>query len=321
MGFDPIATDGHLKKIQSAVEGNLAGHSAIVASWRRSLLHHGILAERDKTAHVLTESELSDIRLAQDRLMYVARPILEDLFQSVGLSGFTVVLSDRNGVLIDQISNDYDEPDFQSAGLKLGSVWAESHQGTNAIGTVAVEQRPMVVVKDQHYMCSATPLTCVGAPIFDPSGQVTAVLDVTSARADTDVASAQFLLPIITTTANRIESEYFRACFETANIFVAKGYSNIGTPLLAADDDDLVVGANRAARKLLKIKGDFLERGTPRRDLLNRAAQPRGLEAAERSAIKRAIARNDGIMSKAAKDLGVSRATFYRMLDRHGLKK
>ncbi len=320
MGLDPISTDGHLKKIQLAVEQGSAGHSVIVASWRRSLLHHGVAAERSQ-AHVLTERELSDIRLRQDRLMYVARPILEDLFQSVGLSGFTVVLSDRNGVLVDQISNDYDEPDFQDAGLRLGSVWAESHQGTNAIGTVAVEQRPMVVVKDQHYMCSATPLTCVGAPIFDPSGEVAAVLDVTSARSDTDAGSAQFLLPIITATANRIESEYFRACFDYANIFVANGYSKIGTPLLAADDDDLIIGANRAARKLLQIKEDLSQRPIPRRDLLDRSAQPRGLEAAERSAIKRAIARNDGIMSKAAKDLGVSRATFYRMLDRHGLKK
>jgi len=320
MGLDPVTTGAHLKKIQTAVEGNSAGRSAIVASWRRSLLHHGVAAERDKKAHVLTEGELSEVRLRQDRLMYVARPILEDLFRSVGLSGFTVVLSDRNGVLLDQISNDYDEPDFKQAGLRLGSVWAESHQGTNAIGTVAIDERPMVVFKDQHYMCSVTQLTCVGAPIFDPTGQVIGVLDVTSARRDTEAETAQFLLPIITSTANRIESEYFRACFDHANIFVANGYSKIGTPLLAADDDDLIIGANRAARKLLDIKQDLLASPVPRRDLLDRSARPRGLEAAERSTIKRAIARNTGNMSKAAKDLGVSRATFYRMLDRHGLK-
>ncbi|MEL6169706.1 MAG: helix-turn-helix domain-containing protein [Pseudomonadota bacterium] len=320
MGLDPTAAGAHLKRIQTAVEGNSAGRSAIAASWRRSLLRHGISAENDRKAPVLTDGELSDVRLRLDRLMYVARPILEDLFQSVGLSGFTVVLSDKDGVLLDQISNDYDEPDFQDAGLRLGSIWAESHQGTNAIGTVAIDERPMIVFKDQHYMCSVTQLTCVGAPIFDPSGQVIAVLDVTSARADTEASAAQFLLPIITGTANRIESEYFRACFDHANIFVANGYSKIGTPLLAADDDDLIIGANRAARKLLDIDEDLLTSPVPRRDLLDRTAQPRGLEAAERSTIKRAIARNAGNMSKAAKDLGVSRATFYRMLDKHGLK-
>ena len=319
MGLNRSETGAHLHKIQMAVEDKSVGRSPIVASWRRCLLHHGVPAERDQKAHVLTQSELTDARLRQDRLLYVARPLLEDLFRSVGLSGFTVVLSDRNGVLLDQISNDYDEPDFHQAGLRPGSVWAESHQGTNAIGTVAVDALPMIVFKDQHYMCSVTQLTCVGAPIFDPAGDVIGVLDVTSARDDTEAQTAQFLLPIITNTANRIETEYFRACFDSANIFVANGYSKIGTPLLAADDDDLIIGANRAARRLLDIKQDLNAAPIPRRDLLDRGAQPRGLKAAERGTIKRAIARNNGNMSKAARDLGVSRATFYRMLERHGL--
>ncbi|MEM7243076.1 MAG: GAF domain-containing protein [Pseudomonadota bacterium] len=320
MGLDPKSANTHLKKIINAVDGNSAGHSSIVASWRRSFYYHGVQPESTRKALVLTHAELTDIRHRRDRLIYVARPILEDLFRSVGLSGFTVVLSDKSGVLLDKISNDYDEPDFENAGLRLGSIWSEDHQGTNAIGTVAVDARPMVVFKDQHFRCSVTELTCVGAPIFDLRGELIGVLDVTSARADTQAETAKFLLPIITSTANRIESEYFRACFDHANIVVANGYSKIGTPLLAADDDDLIIGANRAARKLLDIDQDIFANPVPRRDLLDQDSGPRGLEAAERRAIRRAIARNGGNMSKAAKDVGVSRATFYRMLDRHGLK-
>ena len=48
-------------------------------------------------------------------------------------------------------------------------------------------------------------------------------------------------------------------------------------------------------------------------------AGPRGLERAERAALKRALARADGNVSAAARALGIGRATLYRRMKRLGL--
>ena len=51
---------------------------------------------------------------------------------------------------------------------------------------------------------------------------------------------------------------------------------------------------------------------------------PRGLRAArdelERSLVEQALRRNDGVISRAARDLGISRVTLYDLLDKHGLR-
>ena len=54
------------------------------------------------------------------------------------------------------------------------------------------------------------------------------------------------------------------------------------------------------------------------------ADTPRDLRAArdelERALVERALRRNDGVISRAARDLGVSRVTLYDLLDKHGLR-
>ncbi|AKU94440.1 hypothetical protein AKJ09_01104 [Labilithrix luteola] len=44
-----------------------------------------------------------------------------------------------------------------------------------------------------------------------------------------------------------------------------------------------------------------------------------GLHDAERDALRKALARADGNMAQAARELGVARSTLYRMLKRHRL--
>ena len=146
-----------------------------------------------------------------------------------------------------------------------------------------------------------------------------AVLDVSSARDDLGLDFAQLLASLVANTANRIEVDHFKASFTDARIVIADGYCPSGTPLLASDRDDLVIGANRAARRMLSLQDETFANPIPRADLQSGTDRPTGLMDAERSAVRAAVARARGNMSAAARELGVSRATFYRLLKKHSL--
>ena len=60
----------------------------------------------------------------------------------------------------------------------------------------------------------------------------------------------------------------------------------------------------------------------PAADLIGRArADSDGVEAAERAVLHRALARSGGNVSKAAKDLDMSRSTLHRKMNQFGLRR
>ena len=309
----------HVEKVSDGIGGNASAYSTVTASWRRSMLHYGLTPNQRNTARQLSASELRDVKQGLGMLLHVARPIMEQLFQSVGRSGCCVVLTDMNGVILHRLINTADDVPFDEWGVRSGAIWSEARQGTNGVGTCVIEERPVLIHKDQHFRYKNIGMTCMGAPIFDTDGKIMAVLDVSSARNDLDRNFAQVITSYVADIASRIEADFFRASFTGAQIVVANGYCPSGTPLLASDRDDLVIGANRAARRMLSLQDETFATPIPRNDLLVTSETVSGLMAAERAEVRKAIARTKGNMSAAAKDLDVSRATLYRLLNKHRL--
>ena len=171
----------------------------------------------------------------------------------------------------------------------------------------------MVVWRDQHFRANNTGLTCMGAPIFGAGGELAGVIDVSSARHDMTEGYARLVALTVQDAAHRIEADLFRACYDGARILSTGSGESApqGVMLLALDRDDLVIGATRAARRHLGLEDGQIGR-LPANDLLEEAGARGGLQEAQRAEMARALARNHGNVSAAARDLGIGRATFYR---------
>jgi transcriptional regulator of acetoin/glycerol metabolism len=180
---------------------------------------------------------------------------------------------------------------------------------TNGIGTCLAEQRPVVILREQHFHTRNRKMSCMGAPIFDEQARLAGVLDVSSCRGDLMGDIAHLIATVIADAARRIESEAFRAAFPDCRIVVAPAHGYRGSALLAVDRYDLVIGATRTARQTLGLTANNLVR--PLADVLANSRQMSDLRAAERAELQRALARTDGNMSAAARDLGIGRATLY----------
>jgi transcriptional regulator of acetoin/glycerol metabolism len=289
-----------------------AGRAGFAASWRRSLIHHKIdPAEMPHDAR-LTEAEVRARREASGLLLQIAAPVLDRLARAACDAGCTVLLSDAGGLILDERVHAGDVGAFHSSNLAPGSDWSEGAQGTNGIGTCLAEGRAVTVWRDQHFRSGNTGLTCMGAPVFGAQGDLAGVIDVSSAREDMTEGYASLVALTAQDAAHRIEGDLFRAAFQGARILSAGPGENAaqGVMLLALDRDDLVVGATRAARKYMEISPEQIGT-TPANDLIGQGVRG-GLQEAQRAAMARALARNGGNVSAAARDLGIGRATFYR---------
>ncbi len=293
--------------------------SALAASWRRSLLKHGLDPAGADRVERLSDHDLAQRRAGMDQFLRVAGPQLDQLYTLLDLSGCNVLLTDAQGVVLDQRVSDSDAAQFREWGLCQGADWSESAQGTNGIGTCLAEGRQVTIHRDEHFRTRNTGMSCMDAPIWGPDGRLLAALDVSSARADQTERYNRLISAQVAQTARAIEAVFFRASFPDARIVVASDGAPDAAMLLAVDKDDLAIGATRAARRLLGLEREGAFRPRPAADLLGRNDDLTGFDKAERAAVIRALSRAEGNVSAAARALGIGRATMYRRMARLGL--
>jgi len=308
----------HADYIRAAAESiSSAAQSAIAASWRRSLIYHHLDPETQSPPDRVEAAALREARERLGALAAIASPIIERVLNAVGRAGCCVLLTDSNGLIVERRGTAADDEVFSQWGLWTGAIWSEAKEGTNGIGTCLAEQRPVVILRDQHFRTRNTEMSCLGAPIFDDQARLAGVLDVSSCRGDLMGDLAPLIATVIADAARRIESEAFRAAFPDCRIVMAPEHGHRGSALLAVDRYDLVIGATRMARQTLGLADISLAR--PVADVLANSRQISDLRAAERAELQRALARTDGNISAAARELGIGRATLYRRMKRVGL--
>lgn len=309
------------KVLEATHSASAAARSQIAASWHRSARKHGLDPDNNRAPERIEHSALRDRISANEQFMMIAAPRLDALFSLVGQSGCAVLLTDADGIILDRRVTDGDSATFENWGLAAGTDWSEAREGTNGMGTCLAERRRVIIHQDEHFHARNTAMSCMDAPIFGADGQILAALDVSSARADQTEAFNRLIAAQVAQTARAIEEANFRAAYSATRIIVADCDDADASSLLAIDDHDLVIGATREARRAFGLATTGPLTARPARDILGREDGPSGFERAESAAVIRALARADGNVSQAARQLGVGRATLYRRMKRLGLNE
>jgi transcriptional regulator of acetoin/glycerol metabolism/DNA-binding CsgD family transcriptional regulator len=254
----------HPDRVYSVVENRDATISVdeISTSWRRCLSEHGIDPGGHEAPQILTAQELRVIRGPVEDLIQAAKEENDRLHAMVGQLGYAVLLTSSNGIVVDFRGDATKADQFKHWGIWMGGTWSEDVEGTNGIGTCIAEQRPITVHLTQHFRTRHTSLSCCGAPIFGPDGEVAAVLDVTSIDPEVSDRAHALALVVTTKSARAIEESLFRQRFRrTWNLAIAVP-STVGRALmLAVDDDQRIVGADRNARSTLGLDDHLIATG------------------------------------------------------------
>ena len=320
MGRSPDTV--HAENVLDVLAGGGIANSGLAASWRRSGLLHSLDPANRAPSSRLSQAEVGAARERLERLLRVAQCTLDRLFLAVGGVGCSILFANSGGLVVDRRGASADDATFDAWGLWTGAVWSEKCEGTNGIGTCIVEKRPLTIDRDQHFFIRNSRLFCTTAPIFNEHGELAAALDVSSCRADLTEGFSRLIAAAVADAARSIEVENFRQAFPDSRIVLTAKSERVVNSLLAVDRDDLVVGVTRAARRALGLSPAAFARPVPAADLIGEAgAASDDIPAAERAVLHRALVRSNGNVSKAAKDLDMSRATLHRKLKLLGLHR
>ena len=233
-------------------------------SWHRCLADYHVNPKDPSAPNVVTQSELSASKEPVADIIVHAREEIDRLYAIVRQQGYVVLLCNSSGVAIHHRGDETRADDFKRWGIWLGGVWSEQIEGTNGIGTCITEQRPLLVHCGQHFRSRHSKLTCAGAPIFDPLGNLAGVLDVSAVATDSPDRPQQLALAATIASARAVEERLFREHFRHEWI-VAALRSDETAPafLLAIDEHQCILGADRVARGAFALDNKTLAAGVP----------------------------------------------------------
>jgi AraC-like DNA-binding protein len=264
-GFDSTATRlSHGERVELTVNANLLSErEEIFESWRRCFRDYGVDTEDFSEPHVVTQNELKVFREPLENILVQAQEEIDRLYAVLRQHGYVVLLCNRHGVAIHHRGDEGKASEFKHWGIWVGGVWSEQAEGTNGIGTCIAEQRPVLVHADQHFRSRHTQLSCASAPIFDPYGELVAVLDVSRVAGGEDQGSLPLVLDTVTVAARAIEERLFREYFRYAWTIAALPCDNGAALLLAVDKHQWISGADHIARGFLELDNERLASGVP----------------------------------------------------------
>ncbi|MDP2254954.1 MAG: sigma-54-dependent Fis family transcriptional regulator [Polaromonas sp.] len=226
--------------------------SPIAQSWRRSIEVHRLDPGRPAPPRVLPAHHLRDYQAPLEPLLHIARSGMEKLFAQIRDAGYVVLLTDAHGVTVDFMNNPLLDRELRRAGLYLGSCWSEDEEGTCAVGLCTIDRLPVTVHHGEHFRAPNTSLTCSGAPIFAPGGELLAVLDASALFSPDDKRSQHLVLQMVSGTARMIENAHFLRQFEhclVLRLSARREFLDVDVEgLLALNEEGVIVAANARAQ-------------------------------------------------------------------------
>ena len=222
-------------------------NDVVMRSWSRCLNEYRLHPDKPREPTVVARVALEERRARRADVIDCARYEMTTLYQQLADNESAVVLTDTDGVIVHMVSSPEFATEVGPLGMRAGGIWSETEAGTNGMGTCLAAARPVSVRREDHFFTQFTQLTCSAVPVFDSSGDIVAVLDVSSRSG----LMQQHLLVLLGMTARMIENRLIDQQFRNAHPLHFHSRPEFVYTLhegkLAVGDDGRILAANRSA--------------------------------------------------------------------------
>ncbi|SHJ94282.1 PAS domain S-box-containing protein [Clostridium cavendishii DSM 21758] len=148
----------------------------------------------------------NDIKALIERnleLINVAKSVMESIYKIVEGSGFAIILSDKEGYILEVIGDKDIMERVNELNFLRGELWSEEAVGTNAIGTALYLNKPMQTIGAEHFGSDQHSWTCSASPIYDEDRNVIGCINMAGNYYD----AHSHTLGIVTSAAESIQKQ------------------------------------------------------------------------------------------------------------------
>ncbi|MEL7654963.1 MAG: sigma-54-dependent Fis family transcriptional regulator [Bacillota bacterium] len=249
------------EKLQNAWEHFISGDDqnfdysfirpVIFESWLRCRNYK--INPKEKITSILSADEIARLSSENSQLIRTVRPYMERLYSIVEGSGYFLLLSDKEGFVLDLIGDEEMIEQAKESMLMVGANRSEAIAGTNAIGTCLEIQAPIQMWNGEHYVTSHRHYSCSSGPIFDEEGNLLGCLNITGSYTEIHTHTLGMVLSAVDGITKELK---IRKAYDEIKSMSAQRRSileSVTSGLILLNEKDEIIQMNGNAKRMLRL--------------------------------------------------------------------
>lgn len=228
-------------------------HEEIIKKSHERCIEYGVEKERILPKKILKGKEVSENIYNNRELLEVATPFMDILYQFVEDSGFFIILTDKEGCILNLIG---DKEVVRAAGelnMVIGAYMDEKSIGTNAMGTAIKEDSPIQISAKEHFITAYHRWTCSAAPIHDENNEIIGTLNLTGSSELVHPHTLALVAAAVKSIENQIKSNLAKVRLQEAYSYLNTIMESMSTGIFAVDNNNIVKLINQNACEMLGV--------------------------------------------------------------------
>ncbi|HRX31846.1 MAG TPA: sigma 54-interacting transcriptional regulator [Tenuifilaceae bacterium] len=210
---------------------------------------------------ILSEEKFSVLLEKNRKLVKATLPFIEDLYDIVKGSGFVIILTDGNGCILNLVGDKETVRDATVLNMVPGAYMAEDSVGTNAMGIAIMENRPIQVTAQEHFLNAYYRWTCSSAPIHDNDGKVIGVLNLTGKSNLVHPHTLGLVVAAVKSIEHQLKNSVLNAELNETSSYLDAIINSMSFAIFSVDTDGIIKRVNNTACYLFGIdKKDILNK-------------------------------------------------------------
>ncbi|MDD4121723.1 MAG: sigma 54-interacting transcriptional regulator [Eubacteriales bacterium] len=208
--------------------------------------------------------QFSALKYKNDDMVKITRPFMEIIYNVLEGSGFSIYLSDKDGIVL-TIIGDQDIIEAQAkVGIVLGADMSEESAGTNAIGTALYEDCSIQISGQEHFLRAFHIWTCSAAVIHNEDGDIIGCLNLTGRCQLAHPHTLGLVIAAVKSIENQLAVDKTQKELFNTNQYLNTVMNSINVGIITTDMNGIVTSINSKLCDMLEVKAE---------DVINKSAE------------------------------------------------
>ncbi len=240
----------YFKGVDDYMENNLTKEKSCVLKSHEKCESLGLSKGLVYSKKIIKDVKLKKIIQENSELIITATPFMNQLYQFVKGSNFFVILTDKNGCILNVMGDTGILEEALNIKMIPGAYMNEENIGTNAMSIALSEKAPIQISGEEHYIEVYHRWTCSAAPIKNVDGEIIGVLDLTGYSENVHPHTLGMVVAAVNAIEKMIELNNYNAALAASKKGMENVFNSIPTAILTSDLSGTIKNINKNVLEL-----------------------------------------------------------------------